>query len=125
MPDLSLATVDVREVAQAHLAAAEKLEAHGRYILCDVDMASFVQISRILRKFHNRPYFLPRHQIPNWVVRILGPLFGLSQSYMTAHLGIRFKSDNRRSVQELGITYRPLEETLQDHYKSWVEHKKA
>ncbi|KAH6696473.1 hypothetical protein BKA61DRAFT_710902 [Leptodontidium sp. MPI-SDFR-AT-0119] len=125
MPDLSLATVDVREVAQAHLAAAEKLAAHGRYILCDVDMASFVQISRILRKFHNRPYLLPRHQIPNWIVRLLGPLFGLSQSYMSAHLGVRFKSDNRRSVQELGIIYRPLEETLQDHYKSWVEHKNA
>lgn len=125
MPDLSLATVDVREVAQAHLAAAEKPEAHGRYILCDVDMASFVEISTVLRKFHNRPYLLPRHQIPNWVVRVLGPLFGLSQSYMRAHLGVRFKCDNLRSVQELGITYRPLEETLRDHYKLWSEHRKA
>lgn len=125
MPDLSLATVDVREVAQAHLAAAEKVEASGRYILCDVEMASFVDISIALRNFHNRPYLLPRHQIPNWVVRVLGPLFGLSQSYMRAHLGVRFKSDNHRSVQELGITYRPLEETLRDHYKSWSEHNKA
>lgn len=125
MPRLSLATVDVREVAQAHLAAAERTEAHGRYILCDVEMASFVDISRVLRKFHNRPYLLPRHQISNALVRAIGPLFGLSQDYMRAHLGVRFKSDNHRSIQELGITYRPLQETLRDHYKSWAEQRRV
>ncbi|KIM94370.1 hypothetical protein OIDMADRAFT_172685 [Oidiodendron maius Zn] len=121
MPNLSLATVDVREVAQAHLAAAERTSAHGRYILCDVEMASFVNISRILRNYHKRPYLLPRHQIPDVAVRIVGPLFGLSQDYIRAHLGVRFKCDNHRSVEELGITYRPLEETLRDHYTSWAE----
>ena len=124
MANLSLATVDVREVAQAHLAAAEKEEAHGRYILCDVEMSSFVNISRILRKVHSRPYLLPRNQVPDFLVRTIGPLFGLSQEYMRAHLGIRFKIDNYRSIKELGIKYRPIEETLRDHYNSWVEQRK-
>ncbi|KAL3421154.1 NAD dependent epimerase/dehydratase [Phlyctema vagabunda] len=119
MPNLSLATVDVREVAQAHLAAAQTPGAHGRYILCDVEMASFVRISRVLRSYHRRPCLLPRHQIPDVLVRAIGPLFGLSQGYMRAHLGVRFTCDNHRSIQGLGITYRPLEETLRDHYESW------
>lgn len=28
--------------------------------------------------------------------------------------------DNHRSVAELGITYRPPEETVLDHYESWL-----
>jgi dihydroflavonol-4-reductase len=125
MPNLALATVDVREVAQAHLAAAENANAHGRYVICEVEMASFVQISRLLKKLHKRPYLMPRHQIPNFIVRLIGPLFGLSQSYMKAHLGVRFKSNNKRSIEELGVIYRPLEETLRDHYNSWAEGQKS
>ena len=35
------------------------------------------------------------------------------------HLGIRFAVDNQRSIDELGIVYRPLAETLRDHYAAW------
>lgn len=120
MPDLSLTTVDVRDVALAHSRAAANSGAHGRYILAAPAMISFVEISAILRKFHNRPYLLPRHRVPNLLVRLIGPFFGLTQDYMRTHLGIRFTVDNRRSIEELGIVYRPIEETLIDHYRSWV-----
>jgi nucleoside-diphosphate-sugar epimerase len=120
MPDLSLTTVDVRDVARAHIAAADKAEAQGRYILAAPLMSSFVEISSILKSVHNRPYLLPRHRIPDGLVRLIGPLFGLTQDYIRDHLGIRFTVDNRRSVEELGIGYRPIEETLIDHYNSWV-----
>lgn len=124
MPNLSLTTVDVREVALAHVQAARNPAAHGRYILAEQQMLSFVEISKILRQVHHRPWLLPRHQIPNFVVRLIGPLFGLTQDYMRKHLGIRFAVDNRRSVQELGIVYRPIAETLQDHHRSWVEQRR-
>jgi nucleoside-diphosphate-sugar epimerase len=120
MPDLSLTTVDVREVAQAHINAALTPSAHGRYILAERQMVSFVEISRILRTMHPRPYLLPRHQIPNFVVRLIGPFFGLTQDYMRKHIGVRFKVDNHRSIEELGIQYRPLEQSLIDHYRSWA-----
>jgi hypothetical protein len=35
-------------------------------------------------------------------------------------LGIRFKVDNRRSIDELGIVYRPIAQTLHEHYRSWL-----
>jgi nucleoside-diphosphate-sugar epimerase len=120
MPDLSLTTVDVREVAKAHIQAARRPQAHGRYILAEKDMIAFLDISKIIRKIHKRPYLLPKHQVPNAVVRMIGPFFGLTQDYIRKHLGIRFKVDNHRSVDELGIVYRPVEETLRDHYRSWV-----
>lgn len=51
--------------------------------------------------------------------RLLGPAFGLTQEYIRRHLGIRFPVDNSRSVKELGITYRPIEQTVLDHHETW------
>ncbi|WP_133915661.1 NAD-dependent epimerase/dehydratase family protein [Streptomyces sp. NBC_00582] len=123
-PDFSFTTVDVRDVAAAHIAAAEHPDAHGRYILAAEEMTSFHQMARILLKHHPRDLRLPRTALPHWPVRILGPAFGLSQDYIRKHLGIRFRVDNHRSTTELGLTYRPIEETLVDHHRSWSEQRR-
>jgi len=123
MPNLSLTTVDVREVAFAHIQAARTPEAHGRYILADRQMISFADIAKILRTVHKRPYLLPTHQVPEWLVKLIGPFFGLTQEYIRNHLGIRFAVDNHRSVEELGVVYRPIQETLIDHYRSWASQR--
>jgi len=118
-PDFSFTVVDVRDLAAAHIAAAENADTYGRYILATPEMVSFLQMSRILRARFPGNLRLPRWGLPHWPVRILGPAFGLTQDYIRKHLGIRFVVDNHRSVDELGITYRPIEETLTDHYQAW------
>ncbi|MET7472896.1 NAD-dependent epimerase/dehydratase family protein [Streptomyces sp. NPDC005648] len=118
-PDFSFTTVDVRDLADAHIAAAETPDAHGRYILAAETMSSFHEMARIIRTRYPRDLRLPRTRLPHWPVRILGPAFGLTQDYIRKHLGIRFEVDNRRGVRELGISYRPVEETLLDHYEAW------
>ncbi|MGW1725719.1 NAD-dependent epimerase/dehydratase family protein [Streptomyces sp. NPDC002306] len=118
-PDFSFTTADVREVADAHIAAAEVPDAKGRYIVAARTMTSFHEMSRILRAHHPRSLRLPRTALPHWPVRLLGPAFGLTQDYIRKHLGIRFRVDNSRSVRELGISYRPIEETLLEHYEVW------
>ncbi|NEB00847.1 NAD-dependent epimerase/dehydratase family protein [Streptomyces sp. SID13726] len=120
-PDFSFTTVDVRDVAEAHIAAAEKPDAKGRYILAAETMTSFHDMSRIIRGRYPRGLRIPRTALPHWPVRVLGPAFGLTQDYIRKHLGIRFRVDNSRSVHELGITYRPIEETVLDHYETWRE----
>lgn len=118
--DFSFTTVDVRDVALAHLRAAQREQANGRYILAEKQMISFLDMSRMLRPYHRRPWLLPRWGVPDWAVRIVGPGFGLTQEYIRNHLGIRFPVDNRRSIEELGIVYRPVAETLKDHYEAWL-----
>jgi nucleoside-diphosphate-sugar epimerase len=120
MPNLYLTTVDVREVASAHINAADRAQAQGRYILAEQAMISFVEISTIVRTIHRHPWLLPKHQVPDAVVRLIGPFFGLTQDYIRKHLGIRFKVDNRRSIDELGVVYRPIAQTLHEHYRSWL-----
>ncbi|MBK3573412.1 NAD-dependent epimerase/dehydratase family protein [Streptomyces sp. MBT65] len=124
-PDFSFTVADVRDVAYAHIAAAENPDAHGRYIVAAARMASFLDMSRALRERLPRDYRLPRHGLPHWPVRVLGPAFGLTQDYIRKHLGISFPVDNRRGVKELGIDYRPLEETLLDHHLAWRELRKS
>jgi nucleoside-diphosphate-sugar epimerase len=118
-PDFSFTTADVREVADAHIAAAENPDAKGRYIVAARTMTSFHEMSRVIRTRYPRDLRLPRTALPHWPVRILGPAFGLTQDYIRKHLGIRFRVDNSRSVRELGIAYRPIEQTVLDHYEAW------
>ncbi|GKS91727.1 NAD-dependent epimerase/dehydratase family protein [Acidovorax sp. SUPP2539] len=125
VPDFSFCTVDVRDVAKAHLAAALNDGAQGRYIVAEREMTRFVEMSRIVRRVHDRPWLLPRHPLPDALVRWIGPLFGLSQSYIRNHLGIRFTLDNQRSMDELGLRYRPIEETLAAHSSAWQAWRKA
>lgn len=124
-PNFSFTTVDVRDVAHAHIAAAENPDAKGRYILAAPTMTSFHEMARILRSRHPRDLRLPRTALPHWPVRVLGPAFGLTQDYIRKHLGIRFRVDNSRSVNELGLTYRPIEQTVLDHYAAWRSQRAA
>jgi len=119
VPNFSFTYVDVRDVSLAHLRAAERDRANGRYILAEKQMISFLEMSQILRSVHRRPYLLPTWGIPDWVVRRIGPRFGLSKEYIRGNLGIRFPVDNQRSIDDLGIVYRPIAETLRDHYNAW------
>ncbi|KAK7027237.1 hypothetical protein VNI00_015326 [Paramarasmius palmivorus] len=121
VPDLSFTTVDVRDVATAHIRAAEVPGANGRYIVCEKEMTSFLDVAKVFKRVHKRPYVIPGHQIPTMVVRVLGPLFGLSQQWISRNVGVRFQVDNRRTSEELGLKYRSLQETLEEHYKSWCE----
>lgn len=125
VPDFSFATVDVRDVARAHVAAALNERAQGRYIVAERTMTRFVEMARIVKRVHKRPRFVPAHQLPDTLVRLIGPLFGLSQSYIRNHLGIRFTLDNQRSIDELGLRYRPIDETLVAHYRAWQDWRDA
>lgn len=124
-PNFSFTFVDVRDVAAAHIRAAELETASGRYILARPEMVSMRDMSRIIRDRHPRRFVLPRHGVPDRAVRVLGPRFGLTQDYIRKHLGIRFRVDNHRSVDELGISYRPVEETVLDHHDAWREQRRT
>ena len=93
--------------------------ASGRYILARSEMVSFLDMARIVRRKHRLAMRVPRHPVPDAAVRVLGPHFGLTQDYISKHLGIRFDVDNHRSVEELGISYRSVERTVLDHYAAW------
>jgi dihydroflavonol-4-reductase len=119
VPRLGFAVVDVREVAAAHARAAAHGDAQGRYVVSHERMVTFSELARLVRQSHPRPWTIPRTRIPNWIMYAVGPLFGLSRQYLRNHLDIYFALDNRRSIDELGVSYRPVEHSVSDHVAAW------
>ncbi len=114
MPRNGTGFVDVREVAFAHAEAALRPDANGRHILCGecTDMATAARWMAEL--FPGRP--IPTRPLPDALVYIIGPLVvGWSWRYVRRNIGVPILFDNTRSRERLGVTYRPLRETLRDH----------
>ncbi|KAK4233077.1 hypothetical protein C8A03DRAFT_39243 [Achaetomium macrosporum] len=125
VPALSWPLVDVRDVATAHVRAAEVPEAKGRYIIADSKTTSFLDLSKSFKRVHSKPRVLPTWQLPVLAFRLFAPFAGVSQTWVTANWGIGFSLDNSRGIKELGIKYRPVEEMLHDHYQSWAAQRQG
>jgi nucleoside-diphosphate-sugar epimerase len=113
-PKLYFGVVDVREVAQAHLHAALRDEANGRYI-CAGDTLSAIGIADALRKVSGGRYpKLPKKTIPKPMLYLAAPFIGFSWKYIRGNVGVPIRFDNHRIQKELGIEFRPYEQTFAD-----------
>lgn len=99
--------VDVRDVAEAHVAAAEKENAANKRFFTLAGHFSNKEIGQIIKK--NFPEFqdLPSDSTPGGDY----PEGGVEKSY--------FGFNNERSIQVLGIKYRSFEESIVDTVKSF------
>ena len=121
IPDVSSPIVDVRDVAAAHIAAMEKSEAAGnRYILSNRTL-HFREIAQIVaNEFQPQGYKIPIRNLPKAVLWV-GKFFdaGLKQIYPL--VGKTANLSNERMVNELGVTPRPVEESIIETCYSLVE----
>jgi len=121
VPDIGMGVVDVRDVAEAQLRAAFLPDASGRNILCGHN-TSFPEMAETLRETYG-DYPLPKRVAPKWLLWLIGPFInkGLTRRYVSRNVGLPWKSDNSKSVRELGMTYRPLAETMNDFFEQIVQ----
>ncbi|MCK5934316.1 MAG: NAD-dependent epimerase/dehydratase family protein [Fulvimarina manganoxydans] len=117
-PDVAFGVVDVRDVADAHVAALSALEAPGRRYLLSGGMRSPIQLGATIAEFE--PSYekrRPRWILPNPVVRILGH-FSRQVAPAISELG-RYKSiDSRPAEALLGRGLRTPEEAVEATLKS-------
>ncbi len=120
VPRLTYGVVDVREVARAHLLAALKPEASGRHILVAGDI-TMLGIAGILRRRYGFRYPFPFFEVPKSLAWLFGPLVGpVTRKFINRNVGYRVKFDNSRS-QQLGVRYRPLQETFEEHFQQVID----
>jgi dihydroflavonol-4-reductase len=121
--DLPVAVVDVRDVANAHIAAMETEDASGRY-LCGAWSTNFVQIvDQLSKEFPDTTWPKLRLEGPigTRVMRILSYTqpSGMG-TFLRSYLGKEIVFDNSKIKRDLGITFRPLSETLGDTVRDMI-----
>jgi len=121
-PDYGVGQVDVRDVADAHIRAAFTPGAHGRYLISAVN-TSFAEMAIILRERFGSKWPFPKRTLPKWVVWLFGPLKDktLTRRLVARNVGHPFVADNTRSVQELGLKYRSVDDALAAHFQQIVD----
>lgn len=113
---LQYLAVDVRDLARAHRLAMETPNASGRY-LC-------VAGTRTLRELRDQLAAmgagkLPRLALDNPAGTAMGKLMARFQpagirQYLLTNLGGEFRFDNSKIRDELGMTFRPIDQTIVD-----------
>ncbi len=119
-PDMSVGVADVRDVAAAHMLAGFTPEAHGRYIV-NAGSVTFLDIGKILRRKYGPLYAFPRTTAPKSVVRAVAPLIGLTRDVVDLNVGYPLAFDNSRSREELGLTYRTVEQTFTEQFQQMID----
>jgi dihydroflavonol-4-reductase len=121
-PDYGIGIVDVRDLADAHMAAAFNPDAKGRHIISGHN-TSFPKMGNILRGHFGDKYPFPRKTLQKITVWIFGPILDktLTRKTVSRNVGYPFRADNSKSVGELGIKYRPLEESLVDFFQQMID----
>jgi len=122
MPRWGMGIVDVRDVAVAHYRAGFTAAAQGRYIVSghNADLADLVIP---LRQRYGNTYPFPPRTLPKWLVWLVGPLTNklMTRKVIRLNADLPWKGDNGKSVRELGMSYRPLEETVVEFFQQLVD----
>ncbi len=110
--------VDVRDVADAHIAAIETKGASGRYICAsaNMDMGEVVALMRAEGYGHTK---LPKFVLTGSIGTALMKLASYAQpagigSYLRTHLGRIPRFSNEKVVRELGIRFMTPEASIKD-----------
>ncbi|KAH6629688.1 cinnamoyl-CoA reductase [Boeremia exigua] len=119
-PELHYPVADVLDVAEAHVRAGENINAKGRYIVASERSLSLLDMANYVRPVHKQPKLLPTRNLPKLMVYAAAPFIGVSMKWVSGNIGIGYNVDRSRSVEELGITYHPLEKVFRDHYAAWA-----
>ena len=120
--DYGVGLVDVRDVAQAHIAAAFLPSAQGRYITSGYN-SSFPEIAEVLRSQFGTAFPLPTKTLPKAIVWLMGPFLdkSLTRKMVSRNMGLPFKADNSKGIRELGMSYRPLAVSLKEMFQQLID----
>lgn len=122
VPRFSFGVVDVRDLGEAHLRGAFTPGAKGRYIISGHD-SDFVELAEDLVDRYGDDYPIPRRVMPKWLVWLVGPLVdkSMTRKMIALNVDMPWRADNGKSVRELGMSYRPVKESINDFFGQMIE----
>lgn len=124
VPEMGIGLVDVRDVANAHVKAGFTPEANGRYIT-SAHNTNFLDLAQALQEKYGDQYPIPGKALPKWLLMIVGPFMNkmATRRYIRNNVGKEWKADNNKIKNELGITFRPMKETMEDAFQVLIDNR--
>ncbi len=121
-PRWGMGVVDVRDVAQAHIAAAFTPSAKGRHIVSGTN-TDFVEMGKCLLEKYGDNYPIPRRALPKTMLWLVGPFINkaMTRKAVSLNANVPWKADNSKSVRELGMTYRPMKVSLEEMFQQMID----
>ena len=122
VPRMGIGVVDVRDLAEAHYRAGFTPQAEGRYIISGHD-SDFAEIAEVLHRHFGDRYPIPSRTLPKWLLWLVGPMVDetMTRKIVSRNVNLPWKADNTKGKRELGLTYRPLEETVVDFFHQLID----
>lgn len=117
-PEFNIGCVDVRDLANAHFLAGTKPDAEGRHII-SAHNSSFMEIAAIIKEAYPN-YPIATRKLPKFLLWLIAPSVGMTRKMVAKNIGYPWKADNSKSVQQLGVTYRPMKETIIEFFDQLV-----
>ncbi len=120
VPNMEIAIVDVRDAARAHILAGFTLTASGRHLAVSQSVTMWQMVQTLKARFGNG-YRWPMMVVPKPVVWLMAPVAGYSRKFVSRNAGWPLKFDNSYIQKDLGLTFRPVAETLGDHFQQMLD----
>lgn len=119
-PRIGIGVVDVRDVAEAHVKAAFDPGVSGRHIVSGHDTDIF-SVVKTLEEPYGDEYPLPRRPLPRWLLWLVAPMVGMERAWVRRNANVPWHADNSKSIEQLGLEYRPLEDTTRDMFAYMID----
>jgi len=120
-PKWGFGVVDVRDLAKAHVAAGFVPDAHGRNIVSGHESDLFSMSQELKHKYSQYP--LPRGTVPKWMAWLMAPMLGggMTRKLVSKNFNIPWHAENSKAKRELGVTYRPLRQSMEDMFQQMID----
>lgn len=122
VPRVGIGISDIRDVAEAHYQAGFKPNASGRNIVSGHN-TNMLEMARLVHEKFGDQYKVPHSLAPKWLLYLVGPMVNkvITWKFVKNNVDVEWKANNSKSIKELDITYRPLEETLSDTFEQAIQ----
>jgi len=125
--NLSWGFVNVRDVAHAHVLAMENEKAKGRY-LCTNETLDLSEVVSILREAGYSNYKLPKLKMTGVVGNALAKILVSTRpkgirTFVRTNVGRIVHYDNTKIREELGMTFRPVKESIREAAEDLIRWK--
>ena len=121
-PKMGSGLVDVRDVAEAHFKAGFTPDAKGRYITCGHN-TDFLEMGTVLLPKYGDKFPLPKTALPKWLLMLIGPMTNklFTRKFIRNNVNVPWKADNSKIKRELGITFRPMQKTMEEAFQVLID----